>query len=68
MRFLVVFEGGLWTVNEVGTGQPMASFATRDEAVGNARYLAEITAAELLVMNADGTLSSRESCALRETA
>ncbi len=68
LRFLVVFEEGLWSVHEVGTGQPMASFGTRDEAVENARYLAEMTAAELLVMNADGSLSSRESCALHASA
>ena len=67
-RFMVVFEQGLWYVHEVGTGQHMAAFATRDEAVTNARYLAERTSAELLVMKADGTLSSRESCQLRSSA
>ena len=65
---MVVFEGGLWFVHEVGTGNPMAGFATREEAVGTARYLAEKTSAELLVMNADGSLSSRESCELRSSA
>ncbi len=68
MRFMVVFEGSAWYVHEVGTGQPMDSFATREEAVRTARHLADITEAELLVMNADGTLGSRESHALRETA
>jgi hypothetical protein len=68
MRFMVVFEQGLWYVHEVGTGQPMAAFLTRDEAVTNARYLAGRTSAELLVMNADGTLSSRETCELRSSA
>ncbi len=68
MRFMVVFDAGLWTVHEVGSGQPIASFGTRDEAVGNARYLVELTGAELLVMNADGTLASREACELRASA
>lgn len=68
MRFMVVLDEGLWAVHEVGTGQPMASFERRTEAVVNARYLAERTGAELLVMNADGTLASRESCTLRESA
>jgi hypothetical protein len=68
LRFLVVFDTGLWSVCEVGSGQSLASFATCDEAVRNARYLAERTAAELLVMNPDGTVASRETCALRETA
>lgn len=68
MRFMVVHEDGLWIVHEVGTGQPMASFDTQDEAVRTGRHLADITQAELLVMNADGTLRSRESGALLETA
>jgi hypothetical protein len=68
MRFMVVFEEGLWFVHEVGSGQPMAAFETQDDAVRTARHLVEITAAELLVMNADGTLASRESGALRATA
>lgn len=65
---MVVFEGSAWYVYEVGTGQPMASFATQDEALSTARHLADITEAELLVMNADGTLGSRESHALHATA
>ncbi len=65
---MVVFDAGLWTVHEVGSGQPIVSFGVRDEAVGNARYLAELTGAELLVMNADGTVASREACALRASA
>jgi hypothetical protein len=68
MRFMVVFEDGRWFVHEVGSGQPMAMFEARDEAVRTARHLAWITEAELLVMNADGTLASRESGALRATA
>lgn len=68
MRFMVVLEGSAWDVYEVGTGQPMASFETQEEAVRTARHLADITEAELLVMNADGTLGSRESHALRATA
>ena len=61
MRFMVAYEEGLWFVHEVGTGQPMAAFETQDEAVRTARHLAGITGAELLVMNADGTLASRET-------
>ncbi len=68
MRFMVVYEGGLWFVHEVGSGQPMAAFEVQGEAVRTARHLAWITEAELLVMNADGTLASRESGALRATA
>ena len=68
MRFLVVSENGEWFVYEVGTGQPMASFPTRETAAGTARHLAEMTGAELLLMNADGSLASRESCELRATA
>lgn len=68
LRFMVVFEEGLWFVHEVGSGQPMAAFESQGEAVSTARHLVEITAAELLVMNADGTLASRESAALRATA
>ena len=68
MRFLVVPENGEWVVYEVGTGQPMASFATRESAAETARHLAEKTGAELLLMNADGTLARRESCELRATA
>jgi hypothetical protein len=71
MRFMVVYEKGLWFVHEVGSGQPMAAFEDRDEAVRTARHLAGITEAELLVMNADGTLASRECAAgsaLRATA
>jgi len=61
MRFMVAYEEGLWFVHEVGSGQPMGAFEAQDEAVRTARHLAGITAAELLVMNADGTLASRES-------
>ena len=68
MRFMVVYEEGLWFVHEVGSGQPMATFDLLDEAVRTARHLASITDAELLVMNADGTLASREGGALRATA
>lgn len=68
MRFMVVHEGGLWMVHEVGSGQPMATFETQDEAVRTARHLADLTSAELLVMNADGSLRSRESAVLLETA
>ncbi len=68
MRFMVVFEEGRWYVHEVGSGQPMAAFEAQDEALRTARHLAWITEAELLVMNADGTLASRESGALRATA
>lgn len=68
MRFMVVFEEGLWFVHEVGSGQPMGAFESQDDAVRTARHLVGITAAELLVMNADGTLASRESGVLRATA
>ncbi len=68
MRFMVVHEEGLWLVHEVGTGQPMASFETRDEAMRTARHLAGLTRAEILVMNADGTLRSRENAVLLGTA
>ena len=68
MRFMVVHEAGLWLVHEVGTGQPMASFETQGEAVRTARHLAGLTRAELLVMNTDGTLRTREDAALLETA
>jgi hypothetical protein len=68
MRFMVVYEEGLWYVHEVGSGQPMAAFEKQGEAVGTARHLASITEAELLVMNADGTLASRERGKLRATA
>ncbi len=68
LRFLVVPENGEWFVYEVGTGQPMASFASRERAAETARHLAEMTGAELLLMNADGKLASRESCALRASA
>jgi hypothetical protein len=68
MRFMVVYEAGLWFVHEVGSGQPMATFDELDEAVRTARHLASITESELLVMNVDGTLASRESGALRATA
>lgn len=61
MRFMVAYEEGLWFVHEVGSGQPMGAFEAQDEAVRTARHLAGITSAELLVMNADGTLASRES-------
>ena len=68
MRFMVVYEESVWFVHEVGSGQPMAAFEEHGEAVRTARHLAWITEAELLVMNADGTLASRESGALRATA
>jgi hypothetical protein len=68
LRFLVVYEEGLWFVHEVGSGQPVATFDAQGEAVQSARHLASITDAELLVMNADGTLASRESGELRATA
>jgi 23S rRNA G2069 N7-methylase RlmK/C1962 C5-methylase RlmI len=68
LRFMVVCEEGLWFVHEVGSGQPVATFDAQGEAVQSARHLASITDAELLVMNADGTLASRESGALRATA
>ena len=68
MRFMVVCERGLWYVHEVGSGQPVATFDVQGEAVQSARHLAWITDAELLIMNADGTLASRESGALRATA
>jgi hypothetical protein len=68
LRFMVVHEEGVWFVHEVGSGQPMASFEEQGEAVRMARHLAWITEAELLIMNADGTLASRESGALRATA
>ena len=61
MRFMVAYEEGLWFVHEVGSGQPMAAFEAQEEAVRTARHLAGITSAELLVMNADGTLASRET-------
>ena len=47
---------------------PVATFDAQGEAVQSARHLASITDAELLVMNADGTLASRESGELRATA
>jgi len=68
LRFMVVYEAGLWYVHEVGSGQPVDSFEVLDEALQSARHLAWITEAELLVMNADGTLASRERGALRATA
>ncbi len=68
MRFLVVPEKGEWFVYEVGTGQPMVSFPSRERAADTARHLAEMTGAELLLMNADGRLASREVCELRATA
>jgi hypothetical protein len=68
MRFMVVFESSGWIVHEVGSRQPMASFPTREEAVRTARHLADLTQAEVLLMNADGTLESRESHELRESA
>jgi hypothetical protein len=58
---MVAFEDGVWFVHEVGSGQPMAGFETRDEAVLTARHLAGLTRAELLVMNENGTLDSREA-------
>lgn len=68
MRFMVVFESSSWFLHEVGTGQPVDSYASREEAVRTARHLAELTRAEILVMNPDGTLSSREDHGLRRTA
>jgi hypothetical protein len=68
LRFMVVYEEGLWFVHEVGSGQPMATCEAQDEAVRTARHLVQLTGAELLVMNADGTLASRESGALRASA
>jgi hypothetical protein len=68
MRFMVVYEGGLWYVHEVGIGQPMGAFESQQNAVRTARHLVEITGAELLVMNADGTLAFREDGAARKTA
>jgi hypothetical protein len=65
LRFMVAYEDGLWFVHEVGSGQPMAAFEDQDAAVRTARHLAGLTAAELLVMNADGTLASREKGAGR---
>jgi hypothetical protein len=68
LRFMVVYEEGLWYVHEVGSGQPVATFDVLGEALQSARHLASITESELLVMNTDGTLASRESGALRATA
>jgi hypothetical protein len=68
MRFMVVYEEGLWYVHEVGSGQPMGAFEVQQNAVRTARHLVEITGAELLVMNADGTLASRENGAAQKTA
>ena len=71
LRFMVAYEEGLWFVHEVGSGQPMAAFEAQEEAVRTARHLAGITSAELLVMDADGKLASRETGAgdaLRATA
>ncbi|MBK9062088.1 MAG: hypothetical protein IPL89_02690 [Acidobacteria bacterium] len=68
MRFMVVYEEGLWYVYEVGSGQPMGAFEGQQNAILTARHLVEITDAELLVMNADGTLASREFGAARKTA
>ena len=68
MRFMVVYEEGLWYVHEVGSGQPMGAFEGQQNAVRTARHLVELTNAELLVMNADGTLASRENGAALKTA
>jgi hypothetical protein len=68
MRFMVVYEECLWYVHEVGSGQPMGAFEGQQNAVRTARHLVEITGAELLVMNADGTLASRENGAAQKTA
>jgi hypothetical protein len=68
MRFMVVFENSAWVLHEVGTGQPVDSFASREEAVVTARHLADLMRAELLVMSADGSLECREDHALRRTA
>lgn len=65
---MVVYEEGLWYVHEVGSGQPMGAFDGQQNAVRTARHLVEITGAELLVMNADGTLASREDGATEKTA
>ena len=61
MRFMVAYEEGLWFVHEVGSGQPMAAFEAQEEAVRTARHLAGIIWTDLFVMNADGTLASRET-------
>lgn len=68
LRFMVVYEEGLWYVHEVGSGQPMGAFEGQQNAVRTARHLVDITGAELLVMNADGTLASRENGAAEKTA
>jgi hypothetical protein len=68
LRFMVVYEEGLWYVHEVGSGQPMGAFEGQQNAVRTARHLVDITGAELLVMNADGTLASREDGAAEKTA
>jgi hypothetical protein len=68
LRFMVVYEEGLWYVHEVGSGQPMGAFEGQQNAVRTARHLVDITGAELLVMNADGTLASRENGAAQKTA
>lgn len=46
----------------------MGAFDGQQNAVRTARHLVEITGAELLVMNADGTLASREDGATEKTA
>lgn len=59
-RFLVVSHQEAWFVYEVGARQPLATFETRDLAIRSARFLAGSCQGELLIMNPDGSLDSRE--------
>jgi hypothetical protein len=59
-RFLVVSHRDSWLVYEVEARQPLAAFDSRDDAIRSARFLAESSDGELLIMNPDGSLASRE--------
>ncbi len=63
-RFLVVAQvvelRRYWFVYEVGTRNALSAFEVLEDAIRSARFLADSSAGELLIMNPDGSLAARE--------